>query len=164
MGGRRPRTRSSHSPKGGSGRRRAPASAPSRCSDQGASRAQAQLVLARIHAARGELPQARADLAQAWGTLHECPDAGVVPARAERRRRGARRRAPSTGEPVSAAERLVLEQLAGGRSNAEIASALFLSPNTIKTHLRTIYKKLGVHSREAAVARARALGLLDSPG
>ena len=58
----------------------------------------------------------------------------------------------------------MLEQLAGGRSNAEIASTLFLSPNTIKTHLRTIYKKLGVHSREAAVARARALGLFDSPG
>ena len=50
----------------------------------GASRAQAQFVLARIHAARGELAQARATLARAWGTLHECPDAGVVPVRAER--------------------------------------------------------------------------------
>ncbi|MDA0171646.1 LuxR C-terminal-related transcriptional regulator [Solirubrobacter taibaiensis] len=131
----------------------------------GASRAQAQLVLVRTHAARGELRQARAVLAQAWGTLHECPDAGVVPARAERlgEELAAARSSPP-GEPVSAAERLVLEQLASGRSNAEIASVLFLSPNTIKTHLRAIYTKLGVHSREAAVARARALGLLDSPG
>ena len=120
-------------------------------------------MLARIYAAQGELAQARATLAQAWRTLDQCRDAGVIPARAERVGEELAD-PPSTGEPISAAERLVLEQLAGGRSNAEIGSALYLSPNTIKTHLRTIYKKLGVHSREAAVAQARALGLLDSPG
>ena len=65
---------------------------------------------------------------------------------------------------LSDREREILLEVARGRSNAEIAAALFLSPNTIKTHLRTIYRKLGVHSRAAAVARARALGLLDSPG
>jgi LuxR family maltose regulon positive regulatory protein len=42
----------------------------------------------------------------------------------------------------------------------EIASELFVSTNTIRTHLRDIYAKLGVHGRAEAVARARWLGLL----
>ena len=42
----------------------------------------------------------------------------------------------------------------------EIASDLFVSTNTIGTHLRHIYSKLGVHGRAEAVARARELGLL----
>ena len=62
------------------------------------------------------------------------------------------------------AETLVLVQLTRPRSTSEIAAALFLSPNTVKTHLRAIYRKLGVHSRDEALARAQALGLLDSPG
>jgi LuxR family maltose regulon positive regulatory protein len=42
----------------------------------------------------------------------------------------------------------------------EIASALFVSANTIRTHTRHIYAKLGVHTRAQAVAHARELGLL----
>ena len=45
-----------------------------------------------------------------------------------------------------------------------MGAALFLSPNTVKSHLRAIYRKLGARSREAALVRARALGLLDPPG
>jgi len=54
-------------------------------------------------------------------------------------------------------ERQILELLAEGMSNAEIALALTLAPTTVRTHLENIYAKLGVHSRTAAVARVRAL-------
>jgi ATP/maltotriose-dependent transcriptional regulator MalT len=51
--------------------------------------------------------------------------------------------------------------LASGRSNAEMAAELFVEPSTVKTHLIHLYGKLGVHSRTQAVARARALQLVD---
>jgi len=54
----------------------------------------------------------------------------------------------------------VLMRLADGRSNKEIADALFVAPATIKTHLAHIYAKLGVTGRQEAVARAVELGLL----
>ena len=48
----------------------------------------------------------------------------------------------------------VLEQVASGRSNAEIAAALFVSETTVKSHLAHVYSKLGVDSRAGAVAAA----------
>jgi LuxR family maltose regulon positive regulatory protein len=65
-------------------------------------------------------------------------------------------------EPLSARELEVLQLIAEGLTNPEIASRLFLALNTVKTHSSNIYSKLGVHSRTQAVARARALGLLPS--
>jgi DNA-binding NarL/FixJ family response regulator len=57
---------------------------------------------------------------------------------------------------LSTRERDVYELLAQGRSNREIAKALFISESTTKVHVRHIYEKLGVHSRaEAAAANAR---------
>ena len=50
-------------------------------------------------------------------------------------------------------EREIVELLADGRSNAEIASALWIAPGTVRKHLENIYAKLGVRSRTAAVAR-----------
>ncbi len=66
-------------------------------------------------------------------------------------------------EPVevpSSRELEVLALLAAGQSNEEIAQALFLTVGTVKTHLNAIYRKLDVHSRTQAVARARALNLI----
>jgi ATP/maltotriose-dependent transcriptional regulator MalT len=54
----------------------------------------------------------------------------------------------------------VLQLVAGGRSNREIGTALFLSEATVKSHLAHIYAKLGVRSRTSAVAAARASGML----
>jgi LuxR family transcriptional regulator, maltose regulon positive regulatory protein len=49
-------------------------------------------------------------------------------------------------------------------STPEIASELYVSPNTVKTHVRHLYAKLGTHQRREAVARARTLGLLAPAG
>jgi LuxR family maltose regulon positive regulatory protein len=65
-------------------------------------------------------------------------------------------------EPLSEREIEVLQLIAQGLTNREIASRLFLSLNTVKAHTRNIYGKLGVHNRAQAVARARALGVLPS--
>ena len=60
-------------------------------------------------------------------------------------------------KPLSWRQWQVLTLVEAGRSNAEIATALCISPGTARTHLEHIYAKLGVHSRTAAVARARGL-------
>ena len=57
----------------------------------------------------------------------------------------------------------MLRLIAEGLSNQELAARLYLSPHTIKVHTRNIYGKLGVTSRTQALARARALGILDLP-
>lgn len=57
----------------------------------------------------------------------------------------------------------VVRLLAEGLTYAEIGHRLFISPRTVDAHLRSIYPKLGVHSRHTAVRTARRLGLLDPP-
>lgn len=66
-------------------------------------------------------------------------------------------------EPLSEREIEVLQRIAMGLTNPEIAARLYLSLNTIKVHTRNIYGKLGVSNRTQAVARARALGILPAP-
>jgi LuxR family transcriptional regulator, maltose regulon positive regulatory protein len=61
---------------------------------------------------------------------------------------------------LTESELAVLRFLPSHLTNQEIAEALFLSINTVKTHLRAAYRKLGVASRRAAIARARRLDLL----
>jgi LuxR family maltose regulon positive regulatory protein len=56
-------------------------------------------------------------------------------------------------EPLSHKERKTLALLVAGLTNKEIAEQLFVSPNTIKTHVKNIYRKLGVNSRVEAVAK-----------
>ena len=63
-------------------------------------------------------------------------------------------------DPLSEAELRVLRYLPSNLKAPEIASELFVSRNTVSTHLRHIYAKLDVHTRSEAVARARQLGLL----
>jgi LuxR family transcriptional regulator, maltose regulon positive regulatory protein len=64
-------------------------------------------------------------------------------------------------EPLSESELRVLRYLPTNLRAPEIAAELFVSLNTIRTHLRNVYAKLGVHSRADAVNRARELGLLS---
>ena len=70
------------------------------------------------------------------------------------------RSAGEQNEPLTERELTVLRYLQSVLSNEEIASKLFVSPNTVKTHVRNIYRKLGVGRRREAVRRARELHLL----
>ncbi len=63
-------------------------------------------------------------------------------------------------EPLSESETRILRYLPTNLSVPEIADQTYLSANTVKTHMRHLYGKLGAHSRGKAVERARALGLL----
>ena len=67
---------------------------------------------------------------------------------------------PRLREELSETELRVLRYLPSNLSAPEIASELYVSTSTIKTHLRQIYAKLDLHKRTQVVERARALGLL----
>lgn len=61
---------------------------------------------------------------------------------------------------LSSREMQVLELVAGGRSNTEVAAELFVGETTVKSHLAHIFSKLGVTSRTAAVSAGRQRGIL----
>jgi DNA-binding CsgD family transcriptional regulator len=61
---------------------------------------------------------------------------------------------------LTAREADVLDQLALGSSYTEIAQALYITENTVKTHLMSLYRKLGVEKRSAALRVARTVGLI----
>ena len=64
-------------------------------------------------------------------------------------------------EPLTARELELLAYLPSRLTNAELAARCFVSLNTVKTHMAHIYRKLGAPGRDAAIVRARELGLLD---
>jgi LuxR family maltose regulon positive regulatory protein len=63
-------------------------------------------------------------------------------------------------EPLTNREQSVLQLLPTMMSNSEIADELFVSVNTVKAHLKALFRKLDVGSRRGAVHRGRELGLL----
>jgi LuxR family maltose regulon positive regulatory protein len=65
-----------------------------------------------------------------------------------------------TEDPLSERELEVLQHVARGLSNQEIADKLFLSAGTVKRNMSNIYQKLDVHSRTQALERARSLKVL----
>jgi LuxR family maltose regulon positive regulatory protein len=71
---------------------------------------------------------------------------------------------PTLQEPLTESELRVLRYLPSNLSAPEIAAEVFLSTSTVKTHMRHIYEKLGVHRRTEAVQLARELGLLGPSG
>jgi LuxR family transcriptional regulator, maltose regulon positive regulatory protein len=132
-------------------------------------RAEALLVSGLVRRDLGDAAGARAAFAEALSELRAAPVAGVLLSEAEAaaaslapvppcpRATSTARRAP---EELSPRERDVLRLLAAPLSLREIAGELFVSHNTVKTHAKAVYRKLGVSSREAAVAAARELGLI----
>ena len=65
------------------------------------------------------------------------------------------------GEHVTERELDVLVRLAGGATNARVARELHVSASTVRQHLTSLYRRFGVPSRGALVARAVHVGLLD---
>jgi LuxR family maltose regulon positive regulatory protein len=68
--------------------------------------------------------------------------------------------APPRSEALSLREMDVLRQLPSELTAAEIGTVLFISTNTVKAHMKSIYRKLGVGRRREAIAQARDQGLL----
>jgi LuxR family transcriptional regulator, maltose regulon positive regulatory protein len=132
---------------------------------------QVLLALADVLAARGATDEARMALAEAKDLIDACADPGVF---ADRWDEVSRRLATSTrstvdGTELTKREMEILRMLPTRLSQREIGRRLFVSYNTVHSHVRSIYRKLGVSSRVDAVARAREEGLLwdasrKSPG
>ena len=68
---------------------------------------------------------------------------------------------PEIEHNLSDRELIVLQHMAEGLSNQEIADQLFISIHTVKTHSSNLYSKLDVRSRTKAILRAREIGLVD---
>jgi LuxR family maltose regulon positive regulatory protein len=125
------------------------------------------LALAEVRRQQGQSAAARRLLARVRDILGSLPDPGDGFARLERTEKALRLRAPrdraASSAPyweLSQRELDVLRLLPSQLSQREMAAELFVSFNTVRTHTRVIFSKLGVTSRAEAVARARELGLL----
>jgi LuxR family maltose regulon positive regulatory protein len=129
---------------------------------------QAAALIAAAEAARHHEGRGTADaerwLDRAGAVLRSCADPGpTVRDWFSRERRAQRARRPAAGaptEPLTERELAILGLLPTALTQRELAASLFVSSNTLKTHLRAIYRKLGAESRDDAVLRARSAGLL----
>ncbi|MGY1636979.1 LuxR C-terminal-related transcriptional regulator [Geodermatophilus sp. SYSU D00742] len=128
---------------------------------------QAAAFVTAAEAARHAGPEGRADadrwLDAAAAALRDCADPGPTVRDWFGREQRARRVRPSAAgltEPLTERESAILALLPTTMSQREMAGSLFVSANTVKTHLRSIYRKLGAESRDDAVLRARSLDLL----
>ncbi|MEZ5178313.1 MAG: LuxR C-terminal-related transcriptional regulator [Acidimicrobiales bacterium] len=103
-----------------------------------------------------------------WDLLEAVPAHGRIAAHVEALLDTARRTVPTVQvvdqgsliDPLSERELEVLRYLASRLDSSEIASALYLSVNTVRTHVKAIYRKIAVNSRPDAVARGRELALI----
>lgn len=118
-----------------------------------------EVTLGETQLARGELADAERWARRAEATLEHAPDPGMLQGRARRLRESLERL--RMADPVTPAERRVLDLLPTQLTADQMAARLFVSTNTVKTHLKSLYSKLEVTSRTGAVERARELGLLS---
>jgi LuxR family maltose regulon positive regulatory protein len=121
------------------------------------------VMLARARLARGDLAGARQSFETAQIEVKSLRDAGIVASildDTERRLSAGIRRPVSAGEELSERELVILRLLAAGLTKPEIARELYIAYNTVKTHTRTIYRKLDASTRDDAVTHARELKLI----
>jgi DNA-binding CsgD family transcriptional regulator len=121
-----------------------------------------QLRLARVLLTMDDRPAAASVLADARNVLTSLPDgAEALLGRLARLERGlvAAPPRPPMAEPLTEREQAVLGLLRTSLSVSEIARELYISGNTVKTHRRAIYRKLGVSTRREAIERARESGI-----
>jgi LuxR family transcriptional regulator, maltose regulon positive regulatory protein len=124
------------------------------------------LVLASVRHGRGDLPGARALADQARELVEQSTGPGMLPSLLEQTETalGSRPRRPvQMAAPLTERELAVLRLLPTRLSTREIGRELYVSPNTVRSHVQAIYRKLGVASRAQAVTQARQLGLLPQP-
>ena len=107
--------------------------------------------LATTVAHLGDTERATALFDEAQELADRCADPGVLPQRLKAARRAARVDRASGPEELSERELTVLRLLASDLSEREIAAELYLSFNTVHSHVKSIYRKLGVSSRAEAV-------------
>jgi LuxR family maltose regulon positive regulatory protein len=124
------------------------------------------LLVARVRCRRGRLDAAESALASAKAAIRELEEGGRLRAladeiEAEIVEAVARARSGEMLTPPSPAELDVLRLLATDLTARDIAAQLYVSANTVRSHTRALYRKLGVHTRADAVARAAELGLLE---
>ncbi len=122
--------------------------------------AHALLRLAAVRRLLGDPGGALEALDAARRELEELPDRGMLETLLETTREelsSRPRREGFLGDDLSEAELRVLRGFASGESVRQVARELYLSENTVKTHRRSIYRKLGVTTREAMLARAAEL-------
>jgi LuxR family maltose regulon positive regulatory protein len=119
-----------------------------------------QVVLGEVAVERGDAAVAQTHATAAAALFERYPDAGILGRRVERLRVVVEH--ARMAEPLTPAEHRVLELLPTYMSASEMADRLFVSQNTVKSHLRSIYRKIGVGSRADAVLRARESGLLPA--
>jgi LuxR family maltose regulon positive regulatory protein len=128
--------------------------------------AKALVVRAKILEDLGDHETATASRNEAGALLRGCADAGIAQrllTAAQRSKCVAvspRNQGDTVAEELTAKEHEVLRLLATRLSRREIGQRLYVSLNTVKTHQRALYRKLGVEDRNTAVNRARELGLL----
>jgi LuxR family maltose regulon positive regulatory protein len=121
------------------------------------------LRLAPVLLDTGDRPRALALLSEARLLLTSSPDGAEAQlARLDRveRRLAGRPEVVLAGGPLTEREGTVLRLLRGSLSMREIGQELYVSQNTVKTHTRAIYRKLGVSTRHDAIARSRDIDLL----
>ena len=106
----------------------------------------------------GERAGCAAAVAEARAMIETYPDLAIFSDRLDGLERTPAATPPAGGE-LSERELTVLRLLSGPLSEKEIGNELFVSQNTVHSHVRSIYRKLGVSSRSDAVARARTLKL-----
>jgi ATP/maltotriose-dependent transcriptional regulator MalT len=126
-------------------------------------RAFALLLLAPVRRARGDLAGARAMVEQARELIEQFADPGMLPElleQTEQTLRTAPGRRVEAAAPLTERELAVLRLLPTRLSNREIGRELYVSVNTVRSHVHAIYRKLGVATRAKAVTHARELGLL----
>jgi LuxR family transcriptional regulator, maltose regulon positive regulatory protein len=126
-------------------------------------RAFALLLLAPVRQGQGDLPGARALANQARELIERFADPGSLPALLEQTEQtlaSPTRRRVEAAAPLTERELAVLRLLPTRLSNREIGRELYVSINTVRSHVQAIYRKFEVATRDEAVAHARELGLL----
>jgi ATP/maltotriose-dependent transcriptional regulator MalT len=122
------------------------------------------LALASVHRTRGERAGARQALAEARALLEPfAGDAGIFPElleRQERKLRTSKERSGHLDEELTEREGAVLRLLEGELATRQMADTLYVAPSTVRTHVKSIYRKLGVSTRKEAVEEAHARELI----